>query len=62
MDDLDFHILELSLREMSLALDALTAECTDAEGNAKAPSRQTLMRVRGLLPPYCTMALSKKLE
>lgn len=52
-------ILELAIREMSLALDALTAECTDADGKPKAPSRQVLMRSRGMLPPYCERALSK---
>ncbi|PKO45741.1 MAG: hypothetical protein CVU31_11640 [Betaproteobacteria bacterium HGW-Betaproteobacteria-4] len=58
--DEDKQILELALREMSLALDALAAECTDADGNPKAPSRQVLMRSRGMLPPYCEQALAKK--
>jgi hypothetical protein len=56
----DKRILEIALRQISLALDALAAECTDDTGKPKAPSQQTLMRSRGLLPPYCNMALAKK--
>jgi len=56
----DKQILELALREMSMALSALAAECLDPDGNPKAPSRQVLMRSRGMLPPYCNMALAKK--
>ena len=56
----DTKILEIALREMSLSLDALISECTAADGKPTAPSRQILMRSRGLLPPYCEMSLSKK--
>jgi hypothetical protein len=56
----DKRVLELALREMSLALDAFVAECQDTDGKPKAPSRQLLMRSRGLLPPYCALALAKK--
>lgn len=55
----DKQILELALRAVSLALDALAAECTDAEGKPKAPSKQALMRAKAMLPPYCEQALSK---
>lgn len=58
--DSDKQVLEIALREMSLALDALAAECADADGKPKAPSRQALMRARGMLPPYCAQALAKK--
>jgi len=58
----DKQILEIALRQMSLALDVLTAECTDDTGKPKLPTQQTLMRSRGLLPPYCKMALAKKNE
>lgn len=56
----DTILLELALREMSLALDALAEECTDADGKPKAPSHKSLMRSRGLLPPYCEQSLSRK--
>jgi hypothetical protein len=56
----DQKILELSLREMSLALNALIAECMNEDQSIKAPSKQIIMRSRGLLPPYCELALSKK--
>jgi hypothetical protein len=58
----DERILALALREMSLALNALIAECMDGDKNIRAPSRQIVMRSRGLLPSYCELALSRKVE
>ena len=60
VSNVDKRVLELALQQMSLALDALVTECTDTDGNPKGPSKQSIMRARGLLPPYCGMALSKK--
>lgn len=56
---MDKRVLELALKQMSLALDALVAECTDDAGQPNKPSKKALMRARGMLPPYCSMALAK---
>jgi len=56
----DTKILEIALREMSQALDALIAECTGDDGKPKAPSHGSLMRSRGLLPPHCKQSFAKQ--
>jgi hypothetical protein len=60
MSDADTKVLELALQAISKALDALCAECLDESGKPKAPSRQSIMKARAMLPPYCDQALSKK--
>jgi len=60
--DADLTILELALKEVTLALDALIAECIGADGLPVAPSRQSLMRSKGLLPSYCEQSLKKRKE
>ena len=54
------EVLEVALRVMSLALDALISDCIDVKGSAKAPERAALMKARSMLPPYCAQALSQK--
>jgi len=53
-------ILAISLNLMSLALSELVGDCMDAEGKPKAPDYRTLMKMRGVLPPYCEHSLNKK--
>jgi hypothetical protein len=53
----DDQVLEIALRSMSNHLNDLASECTDGD-QVKAPSRKGLMRARGVLPPYCHMALA----
>lgn len=55
----EVQILELSLRLMSNHLDELIASCIDESGKPKAPDMRSVMRARGVLPPYCAMSLSK---
>ena len=57
--EMDSEILQAGLKVMSTALDTLITECYTSDGKPKEPSRQALMRARGLLPPYCEMALGK---
>jgi len=56
----DVEILELSLREMTLALDALITECSGNDGASVAPDKKSLMRYRGLLPAYCKNSFKRE--
>ncbi len=56
----DQQVLTVALRKMTQAFDAFIGECIDDHGQPKQPSLQSVMRARGLLPPYCKHALRKE--
>ena len=56
---IDKAVLESAVRLLSITLDALVAECLAKDGTPQAPSKKTLMKVRGVLPKYCTTSFNK---
>jgi hypothetical protein len=59
MKDTDIFILEKSLEIMSLTLNNLLEEIVIDNKTVKAPTLKAVMKARGYLPKYCSMALSK---
>lgn len=53
-------VLELAIKNLSMAFDEFVAACMDENGKPKAPDYRAMMKARGYLPPYCECALSKK--
>ena len=56
----DILILSKAVLVLSRALDNFVGECIDESGQAKAPDRAALVKVRAMLPPACKHALTKK--
>ena len=55
----DQEIIEIALKLLSKSLDELVSACMDESGSPKAPTKQELMRARGMLPLYCKNTLNK---
>jgi hypothetical protein len=60
MDENDIKVLELSLRVLTREFDKFISECQDDNGALKAPSRQAMMRARGMLPAWCSNTLIRR--
>lgn len=46
----DRRVLELSVKALTDALREIVADCEDADGQPKAPSRRALLRAKASLP------------